>query len=191
MLLRFAQDAWSSSTLVGWVLNGGIFPPSIDKRHRRTEAQMLRQFIRTASAKESDLRRKVERLEELAVLDTTAPDALLFLLGDECFELKDMQYTCVRACVRASSMLCCGFFLSNSVVVRPGGGYCCLGRKNLVVGRLAALFSDNACVYVCMYVTRLLPTLFDVLLMLCVMTRVFRYEAVSYTHLTLPTKRIV
>jgi hypothetical protein len=81
---------WAMSTLA-WV--PGMLSPHVDKRHRRTETAMLRQFIAKADEQAAALRRAADRLAELAVLDTAKPDALLFVLGDECFSLQDGEYT--------------------------------------------------------------------------------------------------
>jgi len=89
---HFFASVWDFATL-GWIPE--MISPSVDKRHKRVEAEMLRQFVKSAVAEEATLARALARLEELTVLDTKAPDALLYLLGDECFELKDNEYTYV------------------------------------------------------------------------------------------------
>ena len=75
-----------------------MFSPKLDKRHKREEVEVLRRFISTAKDQQALLRREIERLDELSVLDTQSPDALLFLLKDKCFELEEGEYTCVPCC---------------------------------------------------------------------------------------------
>jgi hypothetical protein len=84
-----ANVAWHSSSLL-WLRD--LVAPAQDKRHKRPEAEMLRQFVRTAEREGGEARRLLTRQEEMAALDTTAPDALLFLLGDDCFELQLHEY---------------------------------------------------------------------------------------------------